>query len=315
LIYISGSTAGARLAALEPKCDSVQNNISLYPIDKQTVLVLSIVNSTVNFQSRPYTMIDSSDIGYMTLCPQGYVVPDTPDAITNTYVPGTGCAWGCRSPFKNTDEEFKTLENIDLIATVIGLPMIIALIVTWMTDKKKRTKSYLVLIFAINSGVFTILSCIVDLVYRKGSHEYRCLNNAIQRRQSDGFSLCVFEAIIDHYTQLSSVFCAMLLAIDLMLKICFGWQGWQGSRYFWMQMAFIFGFPCVFVIYGVHVQIYGSSGNLARCLWTLESTDQDIAYIFNYPITVAVFIGIVCMLGVVVEITRCVVYTCVCICV
>jgi hypothetical protein len=159
--------------------------------------------------------------------------------------------------------------------------------------------------------LYTLLSVIRIIVFRKSFHQYRCLNNAIQRRQSDGFSLCVLEGIFDHYIQLTSVFCAMLQAIDLMLKICFGWQGWQGSRYFWMQMAFIFGLPCLFVIYGLYIEIYGSSGNFARCLWTLESTDQDISYILNYPIAVAVFTGLFCMLFVVIEITRCVVYICV----
>jgi hypothetical protein len=114
------------------KCDGVENSISLYPLDKQTVLVMLIANVSVHFESTPNMMANSSDSGiYETVCPQGYVVPDTPDSARNVYMLGTGCALGCRIPFLFTSGEFKILESILVIAPAIGLPMIIALIITW----------------------------------------------------------------------------------------------------------------------------------------------------------------------------------------
>jgi len=289
---------------LVPKCDKMENSISLYPLAKQTVLMLSIVNVSVIFESTPNMMTNSSDSGiYETVCPQGYVVPDTPESARNRYVLGTGCALGCRIPFLFTNDEFEILESLLVIVPAIGLPLIIALIITWAIDKKKRSKGYLVLLFAIGSAFYTLLLVLLAIIY-KDRNKMRCVNNAIQRRQSDGFSVCVLQGMLGHYISLACTFCWMLQAIDLVLKICLSWQGWQGSRYFRLQMAFIFGVPCIFVTFAAYKERYGYGGNVAYCLFTPESTTFDELKVLYYPATAAVFVGGLCMIFVIVEIIR-----------
>jgi TRAP-type C4-dicarboxylate transport system permease small subunit len=96
----------------------------------------------------------------------------------------------------------------------------------------------------------------------------------------------------------------MSQAMDLMLKICVGWQGWQGSRYFWIQMLFIFGGPAIPVIYTGSKGLYGYGGAHAFCIFQMASTLQIELDIFYYPILAAVCGGALCMIFVIIEIIK-----------
>jgi hypothetical protein len=43
---------------------------------------------TLDFQTSPNMMTETTDNGYKPICPEGYVYPDTPDSDRNQYIPG-----------------------------------------------------------------------------------------------------------------------------------------------------------------------------------------------------------------------------------
>jgi hypothetical protein len=59
---------------------------------------------------------------------------------------------------------------------------------TWVADKTKRSKGYLVLIFALTSAVATFWFIVMTIAKNtmKDPEKLMCVNNTIQIRQSDG---------------------------------------------------------------------------------------------------------------------------------
>jgi hypothetical protein len=51
-------------------------------------------------------------------------------------VPGSGCAFACRIPVF-TKDEYRKYDNTAVIAPAVALPLVLAVILIWATDKKK----------------------------------------------------------------------------------------------------------------------------------------------------------------------------------
>ncbi len=87
---------------LVPQCDSSfqtgENlNVSFFPRRNQTVFFLDFMNYSLPFSTTPNTLDKAKDISkYSPSCPSGFVVPDHPKDPGNSWIPGTGCAIGCR---------------------------------------------------------------------------------------------------------------------------------------------------------------------------------------------------------------------------
>jgi hypothetical protein len=81
-------------------------------------------------------------------------------------------------------------------------------------------------------------------------------------------------------------------------------QNLQGSRYFWIQILFIFGGPAIPVIYTGSRGLYGYGGAHAFCIFGPNSTLPLELDVFYYPILSAVCVGAFCMALVIIEIIR-----------
>jgi hypothetical protein len=80
---------------LVPNCSATttvgSKTVRSYPSDDQTIVSLDL---TVGAADDLSTATETND--YVTLCPEGFVVPDEPDDDRIKWVEGTGCAVGCR---------------------------------------------------------------------------------------------------------------------------------------------------------------------------------------------------------------------------
>jgi hypothetical protein len=102
-----------------------------------------------------------------------------------------------RTPYY-TPAEYKEHDDTLIIAPAVALPLVLAVIITWATDKNKRKQGYLVLVFASSSCVLTVWFLIMAITRRaRGwtNDQMFCINNAIPRRLDDGPSMCVVQGI------------------------------------------------------------------------------------------------------------------------
>jgi hypothetical protein len=123
----------------------------------QTVFKLKLSeNVTVNFETNPNFMeksVDKRNETYQIRCPEGTMISDNPGDLRNNMIPGTGCAYACRSLIYHKDE----LREIDFIVEIcpaIAFPFIMAVLLTWVFDAEKGKKGYSILINAIFPGTF-----------------------------------------------------------------------------------------------------------------------------------------------------------------
>ena len=64
--------------------------VHLYPTTSQYVV-------SIPFKTAPNEQTGNSDVsGFATHCPSRFVVPEHPDSEYVDYIPGSGCAQGCR---------------------------------------------------------------------------------------------------------------------------------------------------------------------------------------------------------------------------
>jgi hypothetical protein len=92
---------------LNPKCSDTRNGLFLYPTKMQTIETLVLKNISVNFQTSPNTMMNSSDSHYKPACPEGFVVPDTPDSDRNKYISGMSFFYMLIYDFRAVIDVFK----------------------------------------------------------------------------------------------------------------------------------------------------------------------------------------------------------------
>jgi hypothetical protein len=64
-----------------------------------------------------------------------FVIPDDPGSPRNSMIPGSGCAIACRIPY-TTAAEYKIYDDTVVIAPAVALPLVLAVIVIWASDKK-----------------------------------------------------------------------------------------------------------------------------------------------------------------------------------
>lgn len=110
-------------------------------------------------------------------------------------IPGTGCAIPCRvNIFSNRD--IYAFDTTVIISSVCGLVTIIIMLVLWTKDPIRRKNDQLIIAFSwsafITSAWFVIVA--INNRARGGAEEHFCINNAVQREQSDGISMCTTQA-------------------------------------------------------------------------------------------------------------------------
>jgi hypothetical protein len=86
--YISKVLNNTLNINLNPICSDTKNGLFLHPSTIQRIEILLLRNISVDFQSTPNNMMNSSDSTYRTVCPEGFVLPDTPESDRNAYVMG-----------------------------------------------------------------------------------------------------------------------------------------------------------------------------------------------------------------------------------
>jgi uncharacterized protein YybS (DUF2232 family) len=177
------------------------------------------------------------------------VIPDDLGNPRNSMIPGSGCAIACRIPYA-TAAEYKIYDDTVVIAPAVALPLVLAVIVIWASDKKKRKQGYLVLIFASTSSVATIWLLVMAITKRAqgvSDDKLFCLNNAMTRRQSDGPSMCVVQGTVMAFSSLACSFTWMIQSLDLFIRLVLNWKSYN---HFYYHMAFIFGISTILVSVG-----------------------------------------------------------------
>jgi hypothetical protein len=241
------------IKTITPNCSTVKNGVQSYPMTSQTVFKLKFFeNFSVRFDSSPNLMVElegQREGTYQMSCPEGTVIPDDPGNPRNRMVPGTGCAYTCRSPLYTTEEK----ENIDstvLICSAVSFPFIMAVLLTWGCDAEKRKKGYLILVFTIFSAITTSWFLVMAIAKSSMGGDYTkvfCLNNAMELRQADGISLCVVQGYVLQFCGMTCQLTWMVQSIDLFLRLCLYKKDYN---HFYYHMFFIFGISSTFTIYG-----------------------------------------------------------------
>jgi hypothetical protein len=281
---------GKDVPQLVPNCSKVVDGVMQYPNKTQTIVSLPLTPSfIVPFTTTPNEMANSRDDGYKPVCPEGFVVPDDPSSERNNMIPGSGCAIACRKPI-HTKEEYAKYDYTAVVAPSVSLPLVLAVILIWATDKNKRKTGYLVLCFATTSAVATvwlIVMAIAKDAQGVGFDHYFCLNNANARRLTDGVSMCGVQGIIMLFTSIACSSTWLMLAVDLFVRLVLNWKQYN---HFYYHMAFILGVPLILVALAAGRGYVGYDGNNSWCMWADHTPLSTYDNNFNFPI-----LGINCL--------------------
>jgi hypothetical protein len=250
----------------------------------------------------PTNMTDAIDMGpnemvWQTTCPHGFVVPDDPSDATTRWIPPSGCAVACRTPYW-TEAEWMVWENIVHAMSSIGLPVVLLFLFTWIADPRRR-KQYLVICFGFSSGCATVIFFIMQFM----SYEEKfCRNNAVGLNQLDGPNICVAQTLILEYTATACCLSWLMQCFDLYVKLVLGKKiPWLWAVY----VPIIFIGPIIPTAYMGSVQLAGYGGQLPWCFTNFNQHmfQKDIdAAIFYLPILVITALGIFTMIRVMVHI-------------
>jgi len=292
----------AGLAALVPTCDAVIGGVSSYPTTYQTILSVPFAlggqSVAINVKTPPNSMLAATDGGYVTNCPEGYVVPDGEDKRTK-WIPGSGCAVSCFLP-SNTVDEWKQLYVIASDSAWIGLPVILFLILSWTVDSKKR-KQYLVILFGCYSLIATLTFCISTSLPAKRSY---CKTNAVGYDHTDKriSNFCGAQALLLGFAGVGTALSWAMLAVDLFLKVVIGYRSTQQFRFY------LLGTPIAItgglLILGSQNR-FGATGQVPLCFIVLDGN----LGVVHVPMLVGAVVGFVCMSAVVVTIARSIIRT------
>ena len=201
-----------------------------------------------------------------------------------------------------TERERKVQQTIVLVAPALGLPFISLVIITWVTNKARLRKQYLIFAFICLSGLLTILFLIAAITESVGSKV--CRDNATRVDQSDGISVCVVQAAAVTYCCLGISFCWSIQAVELFLKIVLKKKL---TRRVFVHIFIIFFIPLAIVVYAALGNNFGYNGELPFCLMihtvpTAKNIFASDVRFFYLPILFTTFLGTCSMVAVIIKI-------------
>jgi hypothetical protein len=201
-----------------------------------------------------------------------------------------------------SDGERKVQQTIVLVAPALGLPLISLVIITWLTNKGKIRKQYLIFAFICLSALLTIVFLIVAITESIGSKV--CRDNATRVDQSDGISACVVQAGAVVYCCLGISFCWSIQSVELFFKIV---VKKKLKRRVLVHIFIIFFIPLAIVIYAAMENNFGYNGELPFCLMiytapTVENVLASDVRFFYLPILFTTFLGTCSMVSVIIKI-------------
>jgi hypothetical protein len=201
-----------------------------------------------------------------------------------------------------SEEERKVQQTIVLVAPALGLPLISLVIVTWLTNKGRLRKQYLIFAFICLSALLTVVFLIMAITESIGSKV--CRDNATRVDQSDGISVCVVQAGAVVYCCLGISFCWSIQALELFFKIV---VKKKLKRRVFVHVFIIFFIPLAIVIYAAMENNFGYNGELPFCLMiytapTVENMFASDVRFFYLPILFTTFLGTCSMVAVIVKI-------------
>ena len=194
--------------------------------------------------------------------------------------------------------------------------------ITWGMNKIKRKKQYLIFFFVCISSFFSLSLVIIALGNRfnksnnksnnnnnnnndKNVNSNLCHDNATERNQSDGISLCIISAAIIMYCGLSLSICWCVQGIELFTKIILKRKE---KLNIFLSIFFIFILPIIPVLYSAIYGHFGYGRVLPFCFITYKNTyssNFSINYefqVFYLPVLIIILIGSACMLSVICKI-------------
>ena len=219
------------------------------------------------------------------LCPYGFVAPDNLNDTGITLIGTTGCALACISP-NFTEDEWMQENNEILICSALGFSFSFILLITWIFDRAKSRQFIVVSI--------SICICVVSLINVISSSilplEKRfCRNSAVPISLSDGFNICMVQAVSNTYFSLSIAFCWAIKALDLFLKLRVELK--NTDKYRWYYLITIIIPPAIPVCVALQSDKMGYHiGNLTCTTTSNNNFDIYSLYIPFLYITIIVLI-------------------------
>jgi hypothetical protein len=289
LIIAAAPSANSTLSP-PPNCKGFQYK----PIHFTTVMNSLPVYLVPTNMTTASDLADVNGAAWMPTCPKGFVIPDDPLDEDIEWIPNSGCAVACKTPYW-TDDEWVAWDGISGAMAIIGLPFVLLFLVTWLSDSKRR-KQYLVLCFVSMSGLATLVFFIVHFI---PFDQKFCRNNAVGLNQSDGANICVAQAVILQFTAVACCLAWLMQCIDLYIKLVIG------KKYNWIwkvYVAIIFLAPILPTTSFGGMRVAGYGGRLPWCFVNFKASDDIDAGLFYLPILVITIIGVLIMVRVMVHI-------------
>ena len=203
-----------------------------------------------------------------------------------------------RLPGYFTKDEKKIQDFIVVVAPSIGLPLISAVVITWMTDKVRLKKQYLIFVFICLSAFLTTAFIASSI---SSNYQLRtCHDNATEKDQSDGISVCVVEAAIILFSCLGISFCWCIQATELFLKVV---MKWKVKGRIVLHSIIILVLPAGAIIHAGLRNTLGYGRILPFCLIAYtaspdEFMPKDLQF-FYFPVLISSVIGTACMVMVI----------------
>eukprot|EP01041_Mallomonas_annulata_P004071 gene4071-8099_t len=280
-------------ASLVPHCDSVVAGVAQFPILNQTIveLPLSLAGATLDlkFVTSPnhVPVLHADALIYETKCPLGFVVPDFPHDKDVVWIPGSGCAFACKNPVF-TPSEWDAFDGLSTAIAWISLPFILLIIATVPLTKLFK-RQYLAIIFSVCSMLLNFWFAVMSAVPWEQRY---CRNNAVSINSSDGVTMCSTQAFISVYSIFGTMLTALMMSIDVFLRVCLGWDRTETNKLYYLSVILII--PCIPLILMSNYETYGYGTGSPSCFIIdskyLKDADAKIFYIPILIITSFTFI-------------------------
>jgi 7 transmembrane receptor (Secretin family) len=189
-----------------------------------------------------------------------------------------------------------------IIGPAIGFPLISFVAITWMTDRIRLRKQYLIFIFICLSAIFTSTFLMVAISGMK--NKKFCHDNATEINQMDGITVCTVQAAILVFSFMAFSFCWAIQAVELFCKVVLKRKS---KKRIYLHFFIIFILPAGALAYGIFYRSLGYNRVLPFCFISFEpdrgsnNISHDLQF-FYIPILFSSAVGTACMVAVVIRI-------------
>ena len=213
----------------------------------------------------------------------------------------------CRSPILSVSQ-WRSQKELGLVASSLGLALIVILLVSWLISIQRRAKSknteVLVTIYAISSMATTLTLLISS---SQNPEDIFCHSNTVPITYKDGFTFCSFQSVVITYSSLVNNLAWLMLAVDLFMKITLGIK--EAKKFL------VYVIPIILILPAISMSVLlvnhgeGYTVSTQRCFYANINgakyqryndlrDDQDIAFFF-IPMTIFTSVGSLLMIVVV----------------